>query len=366
MKCSCPKKLLSETISLVEKITGKNLSLPILSSIILEVSGKRMMIRATNLDIGVEIELPVKSDRDGIVAVPASVFSGFLSGISGDGTLEVEEKEGNLTISIQGNNTLIKCLSPEEFPSLPVVDQGTSFSLPVKKLVEGLKSVVYSSSLSDVKPELGSVYMYPEHDMLVFVATDSFRLAEKKIPHKNVNDWGGILIPHKNTLEIIRIFEQLSGDVDIRFNDHQIVFEKEGVYVTSRIIDGSFPDYRQIIPKEYSTTAIVLKKDFTDAFKVSIVFSNTFKQVTMSLNPKEKTYIIETKNTDVGESRVPLQASLSGELITINVNYKYITDSFPSLSGDSVSVSFAGENKPLIIESVGDQSFLSLVMPMNR
>lgn len=366
MKCSCSKKPLSETISLAEKVTGKNLSLPILSTILLEVSGKRMVIRATNLDIGIEVELPVKSESDGIVAVPASVFNGFLSGISGEGAIEIEEKEGNLSLSLQGNNTLIKCLPSDEFPTLPVVDQGTSFTLPIKKLVEGLKSVVYSSSLSDVKPELGSVYVYPEHDTLVFVATDSFRLAEKKIPHKNVNDWGGILIPHKNALEIIRIFEQQQGDVDVRFNDHQIVFEKEGVYVTSRIIDGSFPDYRQIIPKEYSTTAIVLKKDFIDAFKVSMVFSNTFKQVTMLLNPKEKTYIIETKNADVGESSVPMQASLTGEPIIINVNHKYITDSFSSLSGDSVSVSFSGENKPLIIESVGDQSFLSLVMPMNR
>ncbi len=366
MKCSCSKKLLSETISVAEKVTGKNLSLPILSTILLEVSGKRMIVRATNLDIGIEIELPVKSEEDGVVAVPASVFSGFLSGIQGDGQVELSLSEGNLSITSGKADTLIKCLPHEEFPTLPVVDQGKHFSLPIKKLIEGLRSVVYSASLSDVKPELGSVYMYPENEQLVFVATDSFRLAEKKVSHKNTTDWGGLLIPHKNTLEIIRIFDTAGGDVDIRFNDHQIVFEKEGVYVTSRIIDGTFPDYRQIIPKEYNTTAIVLKKDLIEAFKVSTVFSNTFRQATILISPQNTSCVIETKNADVGESRVPVQASLSGDDITISVNYKYITDSFPTLSGDSVSLSFVGENRPLVIQSVGDTSFLSLVMPMNR
>lgn len=366
MKCSCSKKLLSQTISLAEKATGKNLSLPILSTLFMEVLGKRMVVRTTNLDIGIEIELPVKSEEDGIVTVPAAVFSGFLSSIPGEGQVDLEVKEGNLMVSAQGSETLIKCFPPDEFPTLPVVDQGNHFSLPARKLIEGLRSVAYSSSISDVKPELGSVYMYPENDALIFVATDSFRLAEKKIMHKNTTDWGGVLIPHKNVLEIIRIFEQCESDLDVRFNDHQIVFEKEGVYLTSRIVSGTFPDYRQIIPKEYQTTAVVLKKDLIESFKVSTVFSNTFRQATIHVDPSQKTYVIETKNADVGESRIPVQASLSGEPITINVNYKYITDSFSSLSGDSVSISFAGENKPLVIESVGDQSFLSLVMPMNR
>jgi DNA polymerase-3 subunit beta len=366
MKCSCSKKILSETIARAEKVTGKNLSLPILSTVLLEISGKRMIVRATNLDIGIEVEIPVKSEDDGIVAIPASVFNGFLSGIPGDTKVELTLKDGNLSITSSESDTLIKCFPPEEFPTLPVVDNGTSISLPIQKLIEGLKSVVYSSSLSDVKPELGSVYIYPESDTIVFVATDSFRLAEKKVSHKNSTDWGGVLIPHKNVLEIIRIFEGSTGDIDIRFNDHQIVLEKEGMYVTSRIIHGTFPDYRQIIPQTYQTTAIVLKKDLIEALKVSMVFSNTFRQATLSIDPKEKTCVIETKNADIGEYKTQIQASLTGDPIIVSVNYKYITDSLPSLSGDSVSISFAGENKPIIIQSVGDTSFLSLVMPMNR
>ncbi|NTV22647.1 MAG: DNA polymerase III subunit beta [Candidatus Yonathbacteria bacterium] len=364
---SCSREMFASMVTKAEKMTGKSLSLPILSNMLVEVKNKMLVLRATNLDIGIEVAIPAKTEGEGIVAIPAHIINGLLSTFGNTvKTVEITSQNGHIIISGGEVTTTIKGAPTEEFPTLPVVSDGYTFSLESKKLVIGLKSVVYASSVSDIKPELASVYIYPENDTIVFVATDSFRLAEKKVKEKNIRDWGGILIPFKNAQELIKVFDGIDDTLDIRFNDHQIVIEKEGVYVTSRIINGTFPDYKQIIPKEHTTQVIVLKEDLINALKVSTIVANTFRQTIFSINPKEKRFIIETKNSDIGTSIVPIQASLSGEEIDISVNYKYITDAFQAISTDSLQMSFFGKGRPIIITPIGDVSFMYLVMPMNR
>ncbi|MFC1721105.1 DNA polymerase III subunit beta, partial [Patescibacteria group bacterium] len=233
-------------------------------------------------------------------------------------------------------------------------------------LVDGIKSVVYSSSLSDVKPELSSVYIYPNEQDVVFVATDSFRLAEKKQNIKNTKDWGGIIIPFKNALDITRVFDTLSGDIDVRFNKNQIVFSLNNIYFTSRIIDGTFPDYKQIIPKEYKTNAIVLKQDIMNVLKIGNIFSGKFNQAVMEIDPSKKVFDIEIKNNDIGENDAKLDATVEGDDVKISFNYKYMLDCFQSIHTDSVSIECGGSNMPIVIKGVGDNTFLYLVMPMNR
>ncbi|NTV44291.1 MAG: DNA polymerase III subunit beta [Candidatus Yonathbacteria bacterium] len=364
--CTCAKQILHDAVSRAEKATGKNSSLPILSSLLFECKGKQLIIRATNLDIGIEMEIPAKITGEWSVAVPVQIISGLLNSLGSVKTVDITVSEGNIIISTEGSLTTIKGVSIDEFPTLPVVNEGKRFSISSNALVTGIRSVVYSASLSDIKPELSSIYIYPERDQIVFVATDSFRLAEKKIKGKHENDWGGVLVPYKNAIEIMRVFDGMEDILEVRFNDHQIVIEKEGVYVTSRIVHGSFPDYRQIIPKEHTSTATILKNDLINAFKLSTIVGNTFKQVILSVSPKNKTFIIETKNSDVGTSTVPVHASLTGEDIDISVNYKYITDSFSSFTTDSVHISFVGKGRPIVVTPVGDSTFTYLVMPMNR
>lgn len=364
---SCSRDMFASMVTKAEKMTGKSLSLPILANMLIEVKNKMLILRATNLDIGIEVAIPAKTIGEGSVAIPAHIINGLLNTFGSTvKTVEISSQNGHVVISGGGITTTIKGAPTDEFPTLPVVSEGHTFSLEAKKMILGLKSVVYASSISDIKPELASIYIYPENETIVFVATDSFRLAEKKIKEKNVRDWGGILIPFKNAQELIKVFDGMDDMLDIRFNDHQIVIEKESVYVTSRIINGTFPDYKQIIPKEHTTQVIVLKEDLMNALKVSTVVANTFRQIMFSINPKEKKFIIETKNSDIGTSVVPVQASLSGEEIDISVNYKYITDVFQAISLDSLQMSFFGKGRPIIITPVGDVSFMYLVMPMNR
>ena len=170
--------------------------------------------------------------------------------------------------------------------------------------------------------------VFSEEDGVVFVATDSFRLAEKRIGVKKHKEFNQILIPFRNIGEIIRTLEDIKDDVIVFLNDNQIAFSFGDIYITSRIIDGTFPDYKQIIPKETKTETIVLKQDLVSALRISNIFSDKFSQVIFNINPKEKEFKITTKNMDVGENENKLDSVVKGEKLTISFNYKYIIDCY--------------------------------------
>lgn len=367
MKTECIKEKLTTAVAQAEKISGKNLTLPVLACVMIEATKNSISIKSTNLELGVEITIPAKTQKEGKVAVPASVLASFLNNSQPDNNILLETTEnGLLKIVSDRTSTTIKSLPADDFPSIPEVPSDQSLKIKASDFVRGLKSVWYSSSVSSIKPELSSVLVKCDDDTLVCAATDSFRLAEKKVKLKNQKPFESILIPFKNVQEIIRVLEAAKDEVTLNITKNQISVAYDGVYLTSRVIDGVFPDYHQIIPKESTTEAIVLKDDLIQTFRVANVFSDKFHQINMRAEPTKKNFEIKTSNTDLGESVNKLDATLKGEDVAVNFNHKYVTDCFASLGTDSVSLSFNGLNRPLVIRGVGDSSFLYLVMPMNR
>lgn len=366
MKAETITEKIKVAATVAEKMTGKNLSLPVLKSILLIAKQKSLIVKATNLDIGIEYEIPAKVHEDGVVAIPGAVLGGMLSNLSGAETIVIESVNNNILLSTKKNSTLLKTTPYEDFPLIPKILDGETIILSAEKLISGLRSVWYSASLSDIKPEIASVYIHQDEKNIVFVATDSFRLAEKKIESKKNTNFDGVIIPLKNVTEIIRVFGDRSGDVEIRFNKNQISFNNNGVYLTSRTIDGVFPDYHQIIPKEHGTEAIVLKKDLQNALKIATVFSEKFNQIIITIKPKDSYFEIKSKNNSIGENTTAMDASISGDDIVMGFNAKYIFDCLQAIADDSVILRFNGSNKPLVIKGVSNKSFLYLVMPMNR
>jgi len=364
MKVECSIEKIKNAISQVERITGKNLTLPILSSVLLIASGKSLKLRSTNLSLGVEIEIPVKVEKEGTLAISGTILNAIFSNISQNENVHLEEKDGNLLIKTKKTQIKLKSHPHEDFPTIPMVN-GDSFEIESKKLIDGIRSVYYSSSVSDVKPEISSVFIYTNGDNLVFVSTDSFRLAEKKIKIKTMPEISGILIPFKNVSEILKIFGEIQGSIKVCFNKNQISFFSDNIYLTSRIVDGIFPDYRQIIPKNSTTEAVVLKQDLLNALKLSNIFSDKFNQVNLKIIPKEKTLELSSANNDVGENKTYLDAVVNGENIELSFNYKYFLDCFQSIATDSVSIK-AEASRPMVISPVSDSSFTYLIMPMNR
>lgn len=367
MKIECLKDNLTESISIAEKISGRNLTLSVLNNLLLIAKDNKFFIRSTNLDLGIEIEVQCKIEKEGIVAVSGSILHGLISTIYNSNKINLEVVNNNLVVSTPSNNALIKTVPHDDFPTIPSVKSKNPINIKSLDLINGLKSVWYSASISSIKQELSSVYIYHNDEKLIFVSTDSFRLAEKTLIIKDkIDNFEPILIPLSNIAEIIRVLEYVGGSINVNISNNQISFVSDKIYLTSRLINGNFPDYKQIIPKKYTTEVVVLKQDIINTLKNTNVFSDKFNQVSFSINPEEKSFTISSRSEDIGEVTDVVDAAISGEALNINFNHKYISDCFQSINSDSVSLEFAGLSKPMVVRGVGDPSFFYLVMPMNK
>jgi DNA polymerase-3 subunit beta len=212
---------------------------------------------------------------------------------------------------------------------------------------------------------LSAIFLTIEGGELVAAATDSFRLAEVKAPVKAKSTVSSLLIPARNIADLLRAVE-FGDSVEMRAGENQCTFITEFGFLTSRTIDGAFPDYKAIIPRDITASATCLKEDAIRAFKKISIFTDTFNQVHLSLKPSEKKFSVSALNASVGETIDFIPATLEGEDIDINFNARYITDALSVVGGDSISFAIAGQGKPMLLTDVPHRGFTYLVMPMNR
>ncbi|MAZ30068.1 DNA polymerase III subunit beta [bacterium] len=364
MHVTVATETLQQKLELVARVSTKHVTLPVLQCVLLEVNKKEITIKATNLEIGIEATISGSIEEEGVVAVPAVTLIQTINlHTQKEVTLRVEE--GSLVVEGKESTTQIKTIPHDEFPTIPrlttdpQVVNGAQFAL-------GIKTVVFAASQSSIKPELGSVYIFQKKEhSLTFVATDSFRLMEKTVTQPNVALDDSLLIPQKNALEIMRMLESVSEDPKLQVDENQCAFMfGDDLYITSRLTSGSFPDYNQIIPKEYVTHSTVLRKDLIHAFKKSNIFLNKFMQVGLIVTSDALT--VSATSGEVGATTESIAASTKGEDITLNFNQRYVAESLNHFVDDSVVLHFAGIGRPMVIEGVNDTSTRYLVMPMNK
>ena len=365
MKLQCKTEQLKNAVGIADKMTGKNLTLPTLHAILLVASGKSLKIRSTNLAVGIEIEVPAVIEEEGIILIKGDILSNVISNIGSKNDVTLFLQGENLLVKSEGVKSLIKCLPQDEFPTLPIVE-GETFEIKSSLLQEGIRGVYFSAATTEIKPEIASIFLYTENENLCFVATDSFRLSEKKIKVKHIPEISKILIPYKSVSDILRVLELYSDEVKVTFTRNQLSLSGKGVYFTTRLIDGAFPDYRIIIPKEEKTKVVLMKQELLNTLRLSTVFADKFFQIIFSVNPDAKKVTVHSNNTDIGSSESLIDAVITGEVIEVSFNLKYFLDVFQTISGDSISISFTEPNKPIVIKGVHDHSFLYLLMPTNR
>lgn len=365
MKIISTQKDIQKVVRSAAKVVQKNPQLAVLGTLLFEADASGVKVRATNLEIGAEYKLAAKVEQEGVVAIPATVLSSLIATLKGDINITLSVKEGVVEVTTKQGTTKIKTIPHEDFPSLPRVEDGISFSLSQKHISESFESVLFCASPSMIRPELASVYVRGDEYGLVSAATDSFRLAEKKVAISKGPAFDPILIPAKNIPDILTFIEGVEK-VGVYLDEHHITFDTSRGFITSRLTSGNFPDYTQILPKDFTTHATVLSQDLIDALKKIAIFSDTFQKVSVHVDPKQKLFTLSAKNSDVGETVEDVAGALEGDEIAINFNHRYIHEVFSILTTDSTHLSFSGPNKPLLIEGIGDNSFLYIVMPMNR
>ncbi len=365
MNITATKERLVHAIQIAERLVGKKESLPVLSCIVLEAS-EGLSIRTTNLEAGIEVRVPCEVAERGVVAIPAKILSQTIRAITSDKVSLVVE-DGNLVVSARGTKTLLKAIPHDEFPQLGEGAGSEGVEVAREKLLNGLRAVSYAASPSMIRPELGSVLVSFKESGLVCVATDSFRLAEKTITGVIAEDAGDVLIPLKHVGELTHLLEKVPAEkVRINTADSQLTAETEGIRFFSRIIDGTFPNYKDIIPKDTRAEVTLLKSDFVETLRKARVFAGADQQIGLHVYPSKKLFSATAQSAMVGEMSDELDAAVSGEEIDINFHIGYLSDCLGAIESDSITLKFSGIGRPLVIRGVGDTSFLYLVMPMNR
>jgi DNA polymerase-3 subunit beta len=364
MHISINKDELLKKLELMGRVSTKHITLPVLQCVLLEALDTTLTIRATNLEIGIESKNTVTCIEPGTIAIPTSILTQTVACMT---TKEVtlRTEENILIIEGSGSVTNIKSIPFEEFPTISrITTKGQKIQKNLFSL--GIKTASFAASVSSIKPELGSVYILQKREhALSFVSTDSFRLMEKTVPQKGFILEEPILIPHKNALEFARVCDIQEGEPEFKVSENQCALEfEDGVYITSRLTSGSFPDYEQIIPKEYSTHTTLLKNDLAQAFKKTSIFLNKFLQVTLHVTKDSLT--VSANSGEVGTTTDSVTAQTEGDDLTLNFNQRYIAESLGHIIDDSIKLHFAGIGRPLVIEGVNDRSLRYLVMPMNK
>lgn len=362
MHVSISHEALQDILELVARVSTKHLTLPALQCALLEADGASLTIKGTNLEIGIEGKVPASIKEKGSVSVSANTLLQTVALIDQKEVVLRSEGE-SLLVETKTSKTTIHATPVDEFPHIPHVE-GVGQEIHGKNFALGIKTAAFAASQSSIKPELGSVYIYQKKEQTsTFVATDSFRLVEKTIAQQGLALESSLLIPYKNALELARVCEGKDAQPRLYISENQCALEFEDVYITSRLTTGMFPDYTQIIPKEFITHTTLLTRDLESALKKTNIFLNKFMQLTVMVAGNTMTL---TAKGDSGTTTETVSVVTEGDDITLSFNQRYIQEILSHITDESLTVHFAGIGRPIVIEGVHDRSLRYLVMPMNK
>ena len=366
MVITVDKKEFGDAVAKVARFAQRtSASLPVLSGIVLVAGTDGIKLRATNLETGIDLLVPGTIKNEGVVALPANIIKETTASFTGPGALTIEHAGETAVISAQGARSTLRTLAYEDFPSVPVPEGSKStFKTPGTSLKSLILSVGSCASVSSVRPELACIFFKAEGGVMTAVATDSFRLAEKKLAGQGKVSPFTMLIPAKNAIDMAQTIPD--DEVEVLVDEHQAAFVWKGGLVTSRLVTVSYPDYQQIIPKTFVSEATLLKKDLEAAVRRTSVFSDSFQKIRLSFDTPGKKVTLSARNADVGENTESIPGSVSGESIELSFNHRYIQAPLSLIGTENLSLSASGIGRPLVVRGAGDSSFLYLVMPMNQ
>lgn len=359
------KELLNAVTNASRFSEKKSATLPALGGIAIVAGDEGIKLRATNLETGIDIRVTGTITTPGVVVVPANTLRELCASFGTTGSITLEHAGDIVVISSETGKSTLKTLPYEDFPILPLPESPKAvFKVLGTDLQKLITFVVSCASTSTIRPELASVFLSSEGGVLKAVATDSFRLAEKKISISGNLPQMSMLIPAKNITDILQVLPETT--IEISLNDHQCAFMWETGVLTTRLVSGSYPDYAQIIPKTFIAEATVLRKDIENVLKRVAVFSDTFQKIKCRFVVAEKKLAFTARNNDIGESEDMVSGAITGEDVELSFNHRYISAPLSLIQADTVTISASGIGRAVVMRGTGDTSFLYLVMPMNQ
>jgi len=372
MKVTLLQEKFRKGLEIVERITGKSLTLPILNNILVTAEKNFLNLAATDLEIGIKWWTLAKIEKEGKIVLPTRTLVNFIS-LLPNKKVEIEKKNLSLGISCDNYQTQIKGFPIDDFPIIPEIKKSDTLSLENISFCQSLNQVVDLPVSSPARPEISGIYFKFQKNLITMAATDSFRLGEKKIFSDTplIEKGYSFILPQKTAKEIINIFGEKEGHLTIYFSPNQIMFEflmsetsHPQIQLISRLIDGEYPDYQEIIPKKYETQAILKKNEFLNQVKLASLFSGKINEVKFKINSKTQKIEVFSQNPEIGEYHSPLPGKIKGEPLEISFNHRFLIDGLLNIKSAEVIFELNGEGGPGVLKPVGDPSYIYVVMPI--
>ncbi|HUD06047.1 MAG TPA: DNA polymerase III subunit beta [Candidatus Saccharimonadales bacterium] len=361
MKLQVTQENLNKALSNVARVANARSTLPILANVMIRTIGNRVSISATNLDIAITHFIGSKVEKEGSITVPARLMQDFINSLP-PGTISLELENHKLHITTNTYQSVINGVAAEEFPVMPAITKGQKVKLPSSTFKLALQQVIFAASSDEARPVLTGLFLHDFENALYLVATDSYRLAEKKlVPTKQA---ASLLIPASALSDLLRVLGDSDSEVQITYDGQQVLFQVDDIELVTRLIDGNYPDYRKLIPDKFSVIATVKKDELLSITKVSSLFAReNAGSVTIKVDQSAKSVSIHSIASQLGENTASTTGDIKGSG-EITLNSRYLLDALHAFSGEDISFCFNGKLEPSALKDPSNNEYVHVIMPL--
>ncbi len=363
MKLVCTKENLKKGLFVVSRVVGVGNPLQVLNNILVKTDQGRIKLSSTNLEIGVNTWVGGKIEEEGALTIPAKLINEYINNLPTDKVTLESTDNSTLKLESENYHTSIKGLSHEDFPLIPVVNDEAFAKIDAAELKNAFAETIWASAANETQPEISGIFMGFEQDQIRIAATDRYRLAERTArllePAKGTKE---VIIPARTVSEVYKILSISSGVVEIYFSDSQVLFKFDETELISRLIDGSYPDYRQIIPKTFKTESTVSRSEFIHALKAAALFAPDSNNVNVEVKGSQIT--VTASSMAAGENTTQVQAKITGDENSAVFNFRYLLDCLNNLSEESIVFKMINDASPAAVIPMGRDNYTYIVMPI--
>jgi len=370
MRVSLLSENLQKKILFVNHAISSRSQLPTLLNFLIEAKEGRLIISATDLEIGIIVDIPAKTEKEGATTVPAKTFVELIGAIS-LGKINIETTQEGLVLTGEKEKTVFQTTPADEFPKL-YEDKGKQIMVLRKETMgKDFSRVVFAASPDSERPALSGVLIKEEDDGFLLVATDGYRLSLKKHALKNVQKAKteepiSILVPARVIKELVQMEKDTDGGgvtVHVSAEKNQIIFSQGDTILIGRLIEVEFPNYEKIIPTDFSTKTVFQKEDLQKAIKAGYVFARQTAGI-VKVSIKKDKIIVSANAPSVGKNTIEIEAKTTGEENDIAFNARYLLDFLSNATSETISFEMTGPLNPGVLREEDDPSFLHLIMPI--
>ncbi len=373
MKLSCLQENLNRGLGVVGRAVATRTTLPITNNVLLATDQSRLKLVATNLEMAISYWIGAKVEEEGAITVPARLLTEFVSSLPNDKiNVNLSPKTKTLELKCARFEARISGVDAKDFPPIPAVDEGITTKVEVEALSQGISQVAFAAAVEESRPVLTGVDAQFDNDLLTLAAADGFRLAVYKLPlATSVSQKTEVIIPARTLTELNRLMADGEGTVDITINPNksQALFRLKDTELVSQLVQGTFPQYTQLIPQSYNTRVVVDVAEFLRATKTASIFARDSSGIVRlviasgsELTPGKLT--LSARSEEIGDDVGEIDAVIEGEEAKVAFNGRYLIDVLSALREPQVALETTNPSSPGVLRPVGVDNYIHVVMPM--